>query len=97
MSVQIRARFAVLLGRQRVTPFRRRLGGALAASILALLTQACATTPASRFSGPDPSDPQTRVPAVGYRSSIGPFTSQRPVEPTAWREQNERVAPEPKP
>jgi len=28
---------------------------------------------------------------------IGPYQSQRPVEPAPWREQNEQIAPAPKP
>jgi hypothetical protein len=43
--------------------------------------------------GPDPSDPNVRVRPVAYRSTIGSYTSQRPVSPSDWREQNERVAP----
>src|SRR5688572_17798265 len=43
--------------------------------------------------GPDPSDPNVRVRPVAYRSTIGSYTSQRPVSPSDWREQNERVTP----
>jgi hypothetical protein len=64
---------------------------------LSLLTSACVTTPSAPYAGPDPSDPGVRVPAAGYRSTLGRYTSQRPVEPAPWREQNERVTPAPKP
>ncbi len=40
---------------------------------------------------------RARVPPSAYRSTLGSYTSQRPVEPTPWREQNERIAPSPKP
>ncbi len=39
-------------------------------------------------------DPDVRVPPATYRSVLGGYRSQRPVEPTSWREQNERVAPQ---
>jgi hypothetical protein len=43
--------------------------------------------------GADPADPSARVAAVGYRSTVAPYTSHRPTTPQAWREQNERAAP----
>jgi hypothetical protein len=49
------------------------------------------------LAGADPADPAARVAAVGYRSTIAPYTSLRPTAPSSWREQNERVAPTPKP
>jgi hypothetical protein len=59
------------------------------------LLAACSALPPP-LAGPDPSDPSARVAAVGYRSTIGPYTSQRPVEPMPWQQQNERVAPAPR-
>jgi hypothetical protein len=44
----------------------------------------------------DPADPGAKVPGVGYRSTIAPYTSLRPTAPSSWREQNERVTPAPK-
>lgn len=38
-------------------------------------------------------DPAVPVPPTRYQSVLGPYVSQRPVEPSSWREQNERVAP----
>jgi hypothetical protein len=46
--------------------------------------------------GMNPADPRAPVPRVGYRSAIGSYKSQRPVEPGPWGEQNQRVAPQPK-
>jgi hypothetical protein len=58
-------------------------------AVLALL-EGCAAPPAP-LAGPDPSDPRSPVPPVAYRTT--PSVSQRPVEPSGWLEQNERVAP----
>lgn len=46
--------------------------------------------------GADPADPAAKVAAVGYRSTVAPYTSLRPTTPQTWREQNERAAPTPK-
>jgi hypothetical protein len=42
----------------------------------------------------DPADPSAPVPTARYQSTLGTYVSQRPVEPSSWREQNERVAPQ---
>jgi hypothetical protein len=68
----------------------------VAGPTLALLLAACTDAPRSPVAGPDPSDPGARVPRVDYRSTTGPYKSQRPVDPAPWTEQNERVAPAPK-
>jgi hypothetical protein len=60
------------------------------------LLAACSALPPHPYAGPDPSDPNARVAAVGYRPTIGPYASQRPVEPKPWQQQNERVAPAPR-
>ena len=49
------------------------------------------------LAGADPADPAARVAGAGYRSTIAPYTSLRPTAPSSWREQNDRVAPAPKP
>lgn len=54
---------------------------------------AACTTTAAPLVGADPSDPNARVKPVGYRSALGAYSSQRPVSPSDWPEQNERVAP----
>ncbi len=62
---------------------------------LALLAAACKPVPYPVATA-DPADPSVRVPAIRYQSTLGGYVSQRPVEPSSWREQNERVAPQPK-
>jgi hypothetical protein len=63
---------------------------------LALLLAACTDAPRPPVAGADPSDPGARAPPVEYRSTLGPYKSQRPVEPGPWGEQNQSVAPQPK-
>jgi hypothetical protein len=60
---------------------------------LGLLLAACKpqTYP---IAGADPADPQVPVPPVRYQSALGSYVSQRPVAPSNWREQNQRVAPQ---
>lgn len=52
--------------------------------------------PSYPLAGADPADASVPVAAVGYRSTVAPYTSLRPTTPKAWREQNERAAPAPK-
>src|SRR4029450_3386848 len=52
--------------------------------------------PPPAIAGADPSDPGARAPRVDYRSTLGSYKSQRPVEPGPWGEQNQSVAPQPK-
>jgi hypothetical protein len=78
-------------------PFRLRRDGLAIVAGLALLLAGCADAPRSPVAGePDPTDPAARVPRVDYRSTVGTYKSQRPVEPAPWGEQNERVTPAPK-
>lgn len=79
---------------RRASLWRYRLPAVLAAA--ALLIQGCAATPPRPFSGDDASDPNAGVPPAGYRSVLGNYSTQRPVEPLSWRERNDRVAPKPK-
>lgn len=67
----------------------------LSLSLALLFLAGCATKP-SMSAGPDPSDPSARTPRAEYRSTLGRYTSQRPVAPAAWKKQNEQVAPAPK-
>ena len=67
-----------------------------AAVLLIILLAGCAEAPKT-ISRPDPSNALERVAAVSYKSAIAPFRSQRPVQPARWRQQNEQVAPAPKP
>jgi hypothetical protein len=92
MSAHIRT-FDAAGGPAVPPPFRRELG--LLAG-LALLLAGCADPPRSPAAGPNPADPGARAPRVDYRSTVGAYRSQRPVDPGPWVEQNERVAPAPK-
>jgi hypothetical protein len=49
------------------------------------------------LAGADPADPYVKVADVRYRSTVAPYTRLRPVAPAGWREQNQSVAPAPKP
>lgn len=63
---------------------------------LILAAAGCAAAPPQQAAAADPSNPSARVPAAGYRSTLGTYTSLRPAEPLSWREQNERLMPQPK-
>ena len=65
-------------------------------AITALMLGGCLPT-AVPLAGADPADPGARVASVGYRSTVAPYTRLRPAAPSPWREQNDRVAPAPKP
>src|ERR1700737_4321458 len=73
---------------------RFRVSAGIAAAGLTLGGCLATTVP---LAGPDPADPRARVAGVGYRSTVAPYTSLRPAAPSSWREQNDRVAPAPKP
>lgn len=98
MPAHLRTRLA---GRgPRGTPFiPSRPYVPLAGSVFALLLLAsCSGTPLrTPVVGTDPSDPRTRVPPAAYRSVTRGYSSQRPVEPRPWLEQNDHVAPAPQP
>ena len=64
-------------------------------AMTALLLAGCMPRPIP-LAGADPADPGAKVAGVGYRSTIAPYTSLRPVAPSPWREQNDRAAPAPK-
>jgi hypothetical protein len=91
MFTQLAWRFAAS-GRRR----KASSGALLLLFVLAPLTPGCSGAPPAPLTAADPSDPVARAPPVGYRSTIGSYKSQRPVEPAPWGEQNERVAPRPK-
>jgi hypothetical protein len=86
---------------RQMTPFLRRPGRSATAAVLFLATlalaQGCVAVPTSPIAGPDPANPSVRTPPVAYRSTVAPYVSRRPGEPTPWREQNERVGPPAKP
>ena len=84
---------AVLSGVEKPFIIRSRAFAGLIAAALTLTACMPATVP---LAGPDPADPGAKVAAVGYRSTVAPYTSLRPAAPSSWREQNDRVAPAPK-
>lgn len=96
MSAQSRASSAAFFGRQPNAFFQGWRGKAALIFMLAALNAGCASVPPRPLTGADPADATARVPTVRYRSTIGPYTSQRPVDPAPWVEQNERVAPAPR-
>lgn len=79
-----------------MNPYKLKAYPAAAVLLLVILLPGCAEAPKT-ISGPDPSNASERVAAVSYKSAIAPFRSQRPVQPAPWRQQNEQVAPAPKP
>ena len=75
--------------------FRRHYAIPAAIGAAALTLGGCLPTTVPMAA--DPADPGARVAGVGYRSTIAPYSSLRPSVPSAWRDQNDRVAPTPKP
>jgi hypothetical protein len=95
MSAHIEA-FHAATGSAVATPFQIKFGVLTILPAVVLLLAGCTDAPRLRVVGPDPADPGARAPRVNYRSTIGPYKSQRPVEPGPWGEQNQGVAPQPK-
>jgi hypothetical protein len=94
MRAQFGAKFAAVCSvAGKLFNFRR---GVLTAVTLAASTLAGCMPATVPLAGADPADPNVRVAAVGYRSTVAPYTRLRPTAPTGWREHNERVAPAPK-
>ena len=92
MLTQIAWRF-VAPGRRRNASSGAPIAFLLLPFALAFFTHGCSGAPPAPLTAADPSDPGARAPPVGYRSTIGSYKSQRPVEPAPWGEQNERVRP----
>jgi hypothetical protein len=86
---------AAFFERLRPTSFLHRLPKLASILLLAGVIHGCAATQMAPFAGPDPSDASARIPAVSYHSTIGPFATQRPIEPAAWKKENAPVAPAP--
>jgi len=93
MSIQFRAASAVFK-RRHTNLLQRSCRAVLIFSALTAVS-GCAA-PSQPPAGPDPADPSVRVPPAGYRSTLGAYRSQRPVEPGDWRDINERITPQPK-
>jgi hypothetical protein len=86
------ARALPVIKGQRRRPRESTVSAGLAVVAAAILLAGCSLA-AAPVVGPDPADPNARVRPVSYRSTLGSYKSQRPVAPSDWREQNERVAP----
>jgi hypothetical protein len=91
MLVHLRAATAAMARQQAA------LGRVLAVAMLATLTGACAATAPSRVAGPDPASATARVPTLKYRSTLGAYSSQRPVEPAPAAGPNGLGSPQTKP
>ncbi|CAN5190819.1 hypothetical protein BH11PSE4_BH11PSE4_08930 [soil metagenome] len=91
MFAQVGAKLAAVRSvAGRVIDTRNAASVAIIAGTLALAGCVPTTAP---LAGADPADPSARVAGVGYRSTVVPYTTLRPVAPSPWREQNDRVAP----
>ena len=64
-----------------IAAMRRARHWTLLISVL-LVIQGCAVT--RSLTGPDPADPDVRVPAVAYRSVLSDRRDIAPVEPSPW-------------
>lgn len=63
-----------------------------------LLLSACNwSPPAGPYASSDPANATAPVRPVTDTGVIGAYQSLRPVNPRDWREQNQRVAPQPRP
>lgn len=67
----------------RVTATRHAMHYALLISA-ALIIQGCTATPQRPLTGPDPADPDVRVPATSYRSVLRNRHAVQPTEPSPW-------------
>jgi len=69
----------------------------LAGLCLAALLAGCSGAPPAPITGVHPASPDVSTRPAAYQRVIGPYASQRPRDPSAWRENNERVAPQERP
>jgi hypothetical protein len=95
MLAHARTRAAVVARQTTLPKYRWARRAAVAA--LVLLIEACTPVPSVPLAGPDPANPHARVPALAYRSPVGPYVSRQPVDPLPWQGQNDRSAPPSKP
>ena len=96
MLAQIARRVAAI-GRRPTISLKKPIGSLILLLTLALLAQGCRGEAPSLQAGPDPSNPRAPVARSTYRSTLGSYTSQRPVDPAPWRGRNDGVAPASKP
>jgi len=62
-----------------------RGGWRLALIAAALVLSGCAAAPSRPLTGPNPADPDVRVPAAVYHPTRDEFGGARPSEPAPWR------------
>lgn len=72
--------------------FETRATAFAALAVAAMALGGCAA-PTVPLTGADPADPGAMVAGVGYRSTVAPYISLRPTQPSGWKEQNRRVTP----
>lgn len=94
MLAQLGAIFAAVQSLME-TIFAIRIRMLAGIPIMAVMLGGCMPTTVPLASA-DPADAGAKVAGVGYRSTIAPYTSLRPIAPSSWREQNDRAAPAPK-
>jgi hypothetical protein len=95
-------RWSVMFSRHSAVPFATvqklqlldksilRTSGIL---LLCGLLAGCTVARTAPYVTADPSDPEVPVRSLRYNPVMAGYTSQRPVGPKPWREQNERVTP----
>jgi hypothetical protein len=74
----------------------RPVNGRIAAGLTAVTCLSACGPVTPPLAGNDPADPTAKVAAVGYRSTIAPYTSLRPATPAPWGGRNDGDAPPPK-
>lgn len=87
--------FALLVAKRAAVRARgrRAVHGRIVAALTAVTCLSGCSPITAPLAGDDPADPAAKVAAVGYRSTVAPYTSLRPVTPTPWRERNGGDAP----
>lgn len=73
--------------------YRKRLSFVGAVVVLAVGSTVSGCAVPITLNGQDPANPRARVAAVGYTSTVAPYSSLRPTVPSPWRQQNDSVAP----
>jgi hypothetical protein len=84
------ARSLERIGRRSTSQF---ILPALALLLSAFVATGCTSAPPAPIAGPNPANASAATPPVAYRSVIGPYTSNRPRDPSEWGEQNQRITP----
>jgi hypothetical protein len=88
------ARLAAIDSEEIMYAHRRAYCAAAAAgAALAFFLTACSPPPPAPVVGPDPADPNSGTPGIGSRSTLGPYSSQRPAAPALERAPNDGATP----